>query len=360
VRRVWPLVAALLAFAAIAVLWIVSDRRASQRIYDKYSTANTSNRGLSLAYGYLGKQRKVGTLTKPFGREPVEPNATVFRLADNIGNAPPKPAATRLLSDSEEAFVRRGGRFVLAVTTGLLPSEVVPVRKATKVFPVWPGVDELPLYRSSGGYVELPPRMHALFTAGTQVIVARERIGSGELIVFSAPELFQNGVLPKNLGVLEALAGEGRPVYFDEVLHGIVSGDGALELMKEWNLGPFLLLLALAATLLFWRAGRRIGAPEDDRRETRSEAVDLVRSLGALYRDVTTEPQALALYHDSLTRTIAHTTGLRGDALHKRVEELTGGRGTLEALNDAFRKIQSQSLKVSQSQSRREKTSGAL
>ena len=62
-RRTWPLIVALLAFAAFGILWIVSDRRASQRVYDKYSTANTSPSGLSLAYGYLSKERKVGTLT---------------------------------------------------------------------------------------------------------------------------------------------------------------------------------------------------------------------------------------------------------------------------------------------------------
>jgi hypothetical protein len=360
VRRVGPLVAALVAFSLFGILWIVSDRRASQRVYDEYSTSNTSSSGLSLAYAYLGKQRKVGTLTKPFGRQPVERNATVFRVADNLPlffvpergkkrSRAPKPPVGPLLSDAEEAFVRDGGRIVLAVTEGVLPSAVLEVQKATKVFPIWPGVDGFKLFRNSGGYSSLRPRMHALFTAGPQVILARERIGGGELYVLSAPETLRNSQLKTNLGLLEALAGEARPVYFDEVIHGIVSGDGALELMKEWNLGPFLLLLGLTAALVFWRAGRRIGAADDDYRETRSEAVDLVRSLGALYKDVTTEPQALALYHDSLTRTIAHTTGLRGDALHKRVEELTGGRRTLDAINDAFSKTESHGRTVSQS-----------
>lgn len=355
-----PLVAALLAFALFGILWIVSDRRASQRVYDEYSTANTSGSGLSLAYAYLGKQRKVGTLTKRFGRQPVERNATVFRVADNLPlsfdpevlgkrSGPPKPPVGRPLSDNEEAFVRDGGRIVLAVTDGVLPSAVVQVQKATKVFPIWPGVDGFKLFRNSGGYSSLRPRMHALFTSGTEVIVARERIGSGELFLLSAPEALRNSQLKANLGLLEALAGEGRPVYFDEVIHGIVSGDGALELMKEWNLGPFLLLLALTAALVFWRGGRRIGPADEDYRETRSEGVDLIRSLGALYKDVMTEPQALALYNDALTRTVAHTTGLRGDALHKRVEELTGGRRTLDAINEAFSKTESHSRTVSQS-----------
>src|SRR6185503_13692775 len=118
---------------------------------------------------------------------------------------------------------------------------------------------------------------------------------------------------------------DARPVYFDEVPHGIVSDDGALALLKEWNLGPFLVLLVVIAALVFWRAGRRIGAAEDDYRDTRSDAIDLVRSLGALYDEVTSNAAAIALYHDALTRTVASQSGLRGDALRKRVDDLTGG-----------------------------------
>ena len=47
--------AAVIVVALFGVLWIVSDRRASQRVYDEYSTSNTSGSGLSLAYAYLGK-----------------------------------------------------------------------------------------------------------------------------------------------------------------------------------------------------------------------------------------------------------------------------------------------------------------
>ncbi len=360
-KRTLPLVLAGLAFATIAIVWIVSDRRASQRVYDDYSTSNTSSSGLSLAYGYLGKQRKVAQMTRPFGRELIERNATLFRLADRLPLSfdpedleekqarATKPRTPRLLDEDEEAFVRAGGRIVLAVTEGGLPSAVVKAHLAQKVFPIWPAVNSFKLYENSGGYVSLLPRMHALFVAGEQVIVARQRIGTGELYLLSAPEALKNDVVKDNLALLEGLAGERRPVCFDEVMHGIVSGDGALELMKEWNLGPLLGMLGLVALLAFWRAGKRIGYPDDDHRETRSEAVDLVRSLGALYQEVTTESQALTLYHDALTRTVAHTTGLRGEALHNRVDELTGGARTMDAINEGFRRLESHSRTGSQS-----------
>jgi hypothetical protein len=367
VKRAWPLILAVVMFATISILWIVTDRRAAQRVYDDYSSANTANEGMSLAAGYLAKQRKVSTLTRPLGREPIEGNAVVFRVSEKLPRffdpedvdekqfGPPRPKQLPLLNDRDEAFVRRGGRIVLAAQQGALDAVVVKDKVARKVLPLWPNVGDLALDDDTYAFLTLRPRMLALFTAGKHVVLARERIGSGELFVLSAPELLRNDHLLRNLALLAALAGEQRPVYFDEVLHGITGDDGALALMKEWNLGPFLLMLGAAAILYFWRGGRRIGPADDDPRDTRSDAVDLVRSLGALYHEVTSDSVAIALYHDALTRSVAHNSGLRGDALHQRIDELTGGlvppqgaarmpRVTfarqLRAINDGFAKLQ--------------------
>ena len=374
-KRALPLVLAAVAFVALSILWIVTDRRAAQRVYDDYSSANTSENGLSLASGYLAKHRKVAMLTRPLGREPLERNAVVFRIADELPRffnpedleenevGPPRPKTLPLLTDRDEAFVRGGGRIIVAAHEGALDAITIKDRVARKVLPIWPAVENLPLDDHSRAFLHLRPRMLPLFIAGGRVILARERIGNGELFVLSAPELLRNDRLMRNLALLTALAGEKRPVYFDEVLHGITTGDGALALMKEWRLGPFLLMLAIAAVLIFWRGGRRVGPAEDDARETRSDAVDLVRSLGALYHQVTSDTEAIALYYDALTRAVAHSSGLRGDALRKRVDELTGGlvppqgaarmpRVTfarqLAAINHGF--AESQSLKVSKSQ----------
>lgn len=336
-KRAFPLILAVVAFAAISILWIVTDRRAAQRVYDVYSSANTSENGLSLASGYLAKHRKVAMLTRALGREPIERDAVVFRVAYELPRffdpedleegqvGPPRPKNLPLLTDRDEAFVRGGGRIVVAAREGALKAIVIKNAVARKVLPVWPAVGDIDLEDEASAFLELRPRMLPLFVAGDRVVLARERIGSGELFVLSAPELLRNDRLMRNLALLTALAGEKRPVYFDEVMHGIVTGDGALALMKEWRLGPFLLMLLAAAVLIFWRGGRRVGPAEDDTRETRSDAVDLVRSLGALYHEVTSDTEALALYYDALTRAVAHSSGLRGEALHKRVDELTGG-----------------------------------
>ena len=352
-RRALPLVLAIAAFVSIAIVWIVSDPRARERVYDDFSSANTSDAGLSQAYAYLARRGRTAMLTRPLGREPIESDAVVFRITHELPLffdpedlnenevGPPRPRERPLLSDAEDAFVRRGGRMIVGAHIGALPSGSPSAKTAVKVFPIWPGVDELKVPEITSAFLELHPRMHALFVAGDRVIVARERIGDGDLYVVAWPEIFQNEHLADahHLALLVALAGR-RPVYFDEVLHGIVSGDGALELMKHWNLGAFLVLSCVVALLVFWRAGRRVGPAEEDHRETRSDAIDLVRSLAALYRDVTTKHEALKLYHESLTRTVAHKSGLRGDALRKRVDDLTRGRRTMNAINEAFQKLQ--------------------
>lgn len=367
-KRAAPLILAILAFATIGILWIITDRRATERVYDDFSSANTSDTGLSQAFAYLGRRGKTAMLTRPLGREPIEANAVVFRVTHDLPLffdpedlaekevGPPRPKEKALLSDAEDAFVRRGGRMVLAAHLGLLPSGSASDKRggktAAKVFPIWPGVDNLAVPDITSAFLSLHPRMHAVFVAGDKVIVARERIGDGELYVLAWPEIFQNEQLANahHLPLLVALSGK-RPAYFDEVLHGIVSGDGALELMKQWNLGAFLVMLCAVAVLVFWRAGRRVGPPEDDHREARSDAVDLVQSLAALYRDVTKKHEALKLYYEALTRTVAHTSGLRGDALRKRVDDLTRGKRTLDTINEGFEKLKSHSRTVSQSHS---------
>ncbi len=366
-RRMLPLLLAIGAFTGFGLLWIITDERASQRVYDVYSSANSGEEGLSLASGYLTRRTKVAMLTRPTGREPIERNAVVFRVTrelpvffdpedlekNEVG--PPRPKRQPLLSDAEDAFVRGGGRFVIAAEEGALDMMGIGQISAKKVFPIWPRLQTLTL-REPRAFATLPPRMQPIFVADKRVVLARERVGEGDLILLSAPELLQNRHLTANLELLVALAGAKRPVYFDEVPHGIVSDDGALEMMKEWNLGTFLVMLGVVALLIFWREGKRIGPAEDEHRETRSDAVDLVRSLGALYHGVTTDAESIALYHEAFSRTVATQTGLRGDLLRKRVDDLTGGlvppanagalptslfKRMLAQINQGFEKLQS-------------------
>ncbi|HEX3108438.1 MAG TPA: hypothetical protein VHU41_05025, partial [Thermoanaerobaculia bacterium] len=265
-----------------------------------------------------------------------------------------------LLTPVEDEWVRAGGRLILASRTsfGSLKLRVEKPAMATKVFPlptsaVW---ITAPKARSIDPRT-LPAHMHALYTINGSPAITRERIGNGEVIFIAIPEFLQNEVIRWSGAVplLEAFAPANRPIYFDESIHGFDADDGSLELMKESALGPFLGLLAIAALLYFWRQSKRIGPAEDDARETRSDAVDLVHSLGALYRESMTDEEALESYRDMLVRTVAAQSGLAGEPLHRRVSDLTqndtaagGGRRMraagfkrhLDVLNEAFRKLE--------------------
>ena len=233
-----------------------------------------------------------------------------------------------LLTPEEEAWIRGGGRLVLAVAGpyATLSTHHVDSADPRKVFPLWPGVEHLqpPERRSlAGGALD---GAHAVFAGDRGASVAFRREGKGEVVLLSCPEVFQNGFLGKadHLALLGRLAGEARPVVFDEFVHGVEIQTGALEILRHWGLGPFLLMALLAALAVAWRGRVRTGPPEDDARETRVEAVDLLDSLALLYRRTLPRRQALSLYAKAFQQDVSIRTGLRGPALEARVKELLG------------------------------------
>jgi hypothetical protein len=336
-------VAAIAAYFLAVLLWVGGDRRVTKDAFDDFSVANTSDKGLSLASKYLARSgRRVDALTLALNERNVDRRAVVFRIAPpaevrlrvdleemkkSKKKQPRTHYVTPLLNDEEEAWVRGGGRLIVAAAEhfGSLNVTNAPTKLAKKVFPLWPDLDTLDLPESRAVAGDALRNGHAVYVAEDKSVVARIADGAGDVIVFGAPEALDNAHLAKNLPFLVALAGGARHVYFDETIHGLSTGEGALALLKEWRLGPFLLLLLVAAATIFWRGGTRVGVPDDEYRETRSDAIDLVASLGALYDRTMTRGEALAAYHRELTRAVAASIGLRGEALHKRVAELTGG-----------------------------------
>jgi hypothetical protein len=349
VKRALMFAVPVVLYFAVALLWIGGDRRIAKHAFDEFSASNTGPKGTSLASKYLARSgRRVDALTLALNDRNVAPRAVVFRLGsqaierfraeleeldeeklDKKGKKP-KPRrhyVTPLLNDEEEAWVRAGGRLVVATEAryGSLDVGDAPAKGAKKVFPLWPGLETIDLPASRAVSGEALRNGHAVYVAQDKAVVARVADGAGDVIVFGAPEALDNEHLAKNLPFLVALAGGARRVYFDETIHGMGTGDGALALMKEWRLGPFLLLLLIVAAVVVWRGGTRVGVPDDEFADTRSDAIDLVGSLGALYERSMTKGEALAAYQRELTRAVAASTGLRGDALHKRLAELTGG-----------------------------------
>jgi hypothetical protein len=230
VRRALPLLLAVAAFFIAGAIWINSSRVASHA-FEAGSALNTSPDGTSLAYAYLGHRGMVNLLTTSFRGAVVPQNAVIFRLdIDNDDSSidddddpsdkkTPLKTPPPLITAAEEEFVRGGGRLVIAGGSASLPTRNVTGKTATKVFPVWPGVDTLSLPETVGFAARALPRgMHTIFAANSEPVVARQIIGAGDVIAISVPEMFENQNLAAghHLALLTALvdddAMERRPL----------------------------------------------------------------------------------------------------------------------------------------------------
>jgi hypothetical protein len=279
---------------------------------------------------------------------------------DEEEDEPARPP--RLLTFDEEAWVRGGGRLVFAFDAFYGPASTKtlqgrqPVRK---VFPLWPGVARLVAPVPRG--LELPPlpEGYAVFLAGDSPLLFRLPLGQGDVLFLSTPEILENAHLgqSQHLALLEVLAGvpERRPVFFDERAHGMADSGGVLETLAGWGLGPLLLLGLIATGASFWRSSKRLGPPEREERDTRSDAVELLDSLADLYDRALQRADAVRLYHESFLHTLAVESGLRGPALQQRAQTLLDGfvlpapgedlsrerfDAALHQINQAFRRMQ--------------------
>jgi hypothetical protein len=330
-----------LAYFAAVLVWMGGRAAVGTRLFPPGSAYDTSDSGLSLARRYLvartgqpGGPARVEVLGRPVGEMGPETNAVVVRVAPSGGR-------TDLLTPAERGWVEGGGRLVLGVAASYGPLQVAPANGVTtKVFPGWPGVKTLepPAPRVLAG--GLPLEAHTVFTIGAGAAVARWPLGRGDVLLLAVPEAIQNGSLEKadHLRLLETLA-PGRPLYFDEHVHGLDARPGMLDLMASWGLGPALVLLVVTAVVLLWRERARLGPAQDGHRERRTEAVDLLDSLALLYDRALTSAQALRLYRRGLERAVAAQSGLKGEALARRMADLTGGADdSLSSLNEAYRR----------------------
>lgn len=360
---------ALLALGALAYLggvlsWLASERAlVAPRLFPPGSVHNTDPRGLSLAYRYLaqrGGTSKVRALGRPLEPLSVEAGSVVFRVRPEERETRGKRPAAAVLTPGEQAFVREGGRLVLAIDGRYGPLSTKPAGpgEARKLFPLWSGVGAL---RPEPPRALVGPALaetHAVFALGGDALVSRQVLGRGDVILTAAPELLENRLLGEadHLALLVSLAGDGRAVYFDERAHGAAEEASLFALLTAWGLGPTLVLAALAAGLAFWRARARLGPAEDEHQETRSEAVDLVDSLGRLYDRTLTRDEALRLHALGFERAVQARSGTKGEALRARVRELIGSpppaarsrqrelepldfARRLKTLNDAYRRL---------------------
>jgi hypothetical protein len=366
------------AFVVASVTWLSRDTRVPHEAFRDYSIYNSSSAGLSMAYRYLESAgRTVRPLARSVDRAALPADAVLFRIRPESefpwpGGIDSKSISLRPMSwggphgpglypfsPEEDDWVRGGGRLVLAVDRnyGGIGTSGPTGGTLRKVFPRFAGVERLEPSPSRGLGGWASRESLAVFAGDEAAAVTVAPMGRGEIFVCSIPEIFQNGRLgtADHLAFLVQLAGSGRPVFFDEFVHGLDRGTGPAEILARWGFGPFLVLAVLAALASFWRRRSRLGPEEDDARETRVEAVDFVDSLALLYRRMLPRRHLVSLYAQAFERAAAVQTGLRGPALEQRVKEyLPGGAARpgkgkdlgaadfqreLESINDAFRRL---------------------
>jgi hypothetical protein len=376
-RGVWLAGLALALYLVGVAVQVRYDRRSVREVFQPGSVFNTADSGLSLAYGYLraqaarsGSQPSVSVLRRRIDPEQLPARGVVLRVMPEVVPfllAEPETAEEKdgkdskdgkektkdskekkeekpplelepetdpwqgrpLLTDLEEAWVRGGGRLVLAINGSYGPVSLDPIEGKTdvrKVFPLWPGVDQLALskpYALAGAPLAAG---HAVLLAGDAPVVARIPVGAGDVLLLSVPTILQNDNLGQkdHLALLEGISGidEGRPVLFDERAHGLGEEAGVIETLGSWGLGPLLAVATLLGVLGIWRSAVRIGPPERDDRDTRSDAVELVDSLADLYDRALRRRDAIRLYYESFVHAVAAETGLRGPALDARARTL--------------------------------------
>jgi hypothetical protein len=333
--------AGVLSYFAGALAWMGALRGEKEQVFPAGSAFNTGSAGASVARRYLearagraGGPARVAVLGHPLGEPGPEATAVVLRVR-------PERARSVLLTGAERAWIERGGRLVLALHGDYGPVRLTALAAgpaAAKVFPTWPGVVRLQPAASRVVTGGAPLDAHTVFAIGGRPALLRAALGRGELLLLALPELIENGGLETadHLPLLLALAGAGRPVYFDEHVHGMESRPGIMDLLTGWGFGPALVLLVLVGAVALWRERARLGPEEDDHRERRTEAVDLLDSLAHLYDRSLTQAQALRLYRRGLERAVSLQSGLKGTALERRVDGLAGPEPSLAGINAAY------------------------
>ncbi len=326
----WAPLAVFALFVAISVAWLGKDPAVRRKAYGPGSSLGTGPEGTSLARAYLeASGAHVSTFARPLAQASLPQRAVLLRIDPagardrppaTAGAAPEdggtagagtsdKPrhqAPERALTAAEDAFVRAGGRLVLAIRGERAEG------RARKVSPLLRGIGALetadPRALPAAALVDAQP----VFERGEAPSVARRPLGSGEIWLLAEPELLFNRNLAAadHLALLLALAGSGRPVVFDEHVHGLRDDAGVLRLLRDWGLGPALLIAALALCAAFWRRAVTVGPPADPWRDPRAESVELVDSMAALYRRALSPAEALQLYRTRLLHEIALRLGV--------------------------------------------------
>ncbi len=327
----WILLAVISGVVA-CLWWLDAEHGTADSRQDPGSTLERGLQGLSLARAYLSEVagRETALLTRAPAQAVLPDDGVVLRVVPSPRTAVLAAMKEKTGLDKEpsawaqaEPWLSRGGRLVLAFPGD---GEVV-TGAATAVLPLLPGVRQVTIAHGRGLAERHLLAASPVLVAGGQVVIARQRVGAGDVWLMSCPELLTNQHLPlgDHSALLLALVGEGRPVWFDEHAHAIASDEGFVTLLRHWGLGPALLLGVLLVVMWFWRGRVLLGPPADPWRDHRAEAVEGVDALAGLYHRALSRRDLIEIYRQRLLREVGLRTGQRPVAAKASVERLTEG-----------------------------------
>ncbi|MDQ1521226.1 MAG: hypothetical protein QOI55_2299 [Actinomycetota bacterium] len=146
-------------------------------------------------------------------------------------------------------------------------------------------------------------------------LLTHERVGRGEILFIADVSPLSNAFLARadNAAFALLLAGDdGRPVVFAEGVHGYGASRGLAAIPQRWKLA--LAGLGLAALVLIWARGRRLGPPEDAERTLPPPRRAYVDALAATLERTHDRNDAVAPVRDAVRTRIARRAGLAPDA----------------------------------------------
>ncbi len=293
-RRVtWGLVV----FAGVAVVLnlvgVAADSVSRSHVVpgpDGSSHVTTGN-GLAAYHDLLvAAGHPVSVLSAPIRPGTLDPSTTL------VIASPEEFALDERQVDLIGDFLAGGGRLVLASTTFFGDLATTLLDPAPRLGPAPPPevTALLPVPETAGVATVATSGLYAWKDTGAALpivgadgvtVVAVASIGRGRLVLLADPALLSNAFIGTNAHLGLAVAGEpGRPIVFDEYVHGYGSDSAITAIPPRWRAA--LALLLLATFIWLWSIGSRF-AP--------AEPADRVF------------PPARGLYVDALAASLART-----------------------------------------------------
>lgn len=301
---------------AVIVLYAVAVSSAFSRASERIpvpSVFSSAPEGLRVLYRYLDES---GVDVRPLQQFDALPRSGSLVV---VGDAPLQVDLSDEHVERLAAWVRRGGRLVLAGNAGVevverldLPAAAArgseaEVRPRVRV-PLVDGVGRVDV--GPGRAISGDPRWVELCGDEAGAVLLAARVDQGLVLWLADAGALTNERIGQadNAVLALRLVSAAQPVWFDEYHQGFARGGSAFA-----RLGPpgqaAVVLATAAVALILAGVSRRMGPPVPAPAEQRARSLAYIDSLAALYRRAGAHREALATLRDGLSRALVRRYG---------------------------------------------------